>query len=96
MKDLVSMIRVNAKQAKPFGSVINFDAGDDGIICIDGTGETVVVSETERAADTTIVLSKSNLEKLLRGKLNPAMAAMTGKIKVQGDMSLALKLTQFL
>jgi len=96
MTDLVSMIRTNAERAKPFGSVIKFDTGDDGIICIDGTGDAVFVDDSDRNADTTIVLSKANLEKLLRGKLNPAMAAMTGKLKVKGDMSLALKLTQFL
>ncbi len=50
----------------------------------------------DKDTNTTIILSSKNLEKLLKGKLNPAMAAMTGKLKVQGDMSLALKLANFL
>jgi putative sterol carrier protein len=33
---------------------------------------------------------------VLSGKLNPAMAFMSGKIKVQGDMALAMKLQQLL
>jgi len=96
MTDLISIIRNNSEGAKPFGATIKFDTGVDGVICIDGTGDAVSVDDLDRDADTTIVLSSKNLEKLLKGKLNPAMAVMTGKLKVQGDMSLALKLASFL
>ena len=96
MTDLLAIIQKNTERAKPFGAIIKFDTGSDGVICIDGTGEVVTVDTQDRDANTTIALSSKNLEKLLQGKLNPAMAAMTGKLKVQGDMSLALKLANFL
>ena len=96
MPDIVSVIRANAEQAKPFGAVIKLDTGDDGVICIDGTGEKVAVDTTNRDANTAIILSRKTLNKLVSGKLNPAMAVMTGKIRVEGDMSLALKLASFL
>jgi putative sterol carrier protein len=33
---------------------------------------------------------------IVNGKLNPQMAFMSGKLKVQGDMGLAMKLQQLL
>jgi putative sterol carrier protein len=32
----------------------------------------------------------------VNGKINPQMAFMSGKLKIQGDMGLALKLQQIL
>jgi len=36
------------------------------------------------------------MESLMAGKLNPMMAFMSGKIKVKGDMGVAMKLQSFL
>ena len=33
---------------------------------------------------------------IVNGKLNPQMAFMSGKLKIQGDMGLAMKLQQIL
>jgi putative sterol carrier protein len=35
-----------------------------------------------------------DLEKMAAGDLNPMMAFMTGKLKVKGDMAVAMKLGQ--
>jgi putative sterol carrier protein len=40
-----------------------------------------------------IATSSADFLKLVNGELNPMMAAMTGKLKVSGDMSFAMKLT---
>ena len=47
-------------------------------------------------ADCTIRISQANLVKLIGGKLNPMTAFAMGKIKVSGDMSVALKLGKML
>lgn len=96
MTNLISKIKENTIQAKPFGAVIKFDTGEGGVICIDGNGEKVTFVTEDMDANTTISRTGKNLEKLLQGKLNPAMAVMNGKLKVQGDMSLALKLASLL
>lgn len=44
----------------------------------------------------TVNISTSDFEALVSGKLNPVAAFMSGKIKIQGDMSLAMKLQQLL
>ncbi|MEM6565804.1 MAG: SCP2 sterol-binding domain-containing protein, partial [Pseudomonadota bacterium] len=44
----------------------------------------------------TIGISLANLEKLIAGKLNPMTAFATGRLKVSGDMAVALKLGKLL
>lgn len=44
----------------------------------------------------TIKTSAQNTSKLLQGKLNPLSAFMTGKIKLTGDLALAMKLIDLL
>ena len=51
------------------------------------------VSEGEAdSSDITITVEEQNWLDIVDGKLNPQMAFMTGKLKVQGDMTLAMKL----
>jgi putative sterol carrier protein len=49
------------------------------------------VTKTDSAADATITISRANLEKLVSGKLNPQIAYLQRKIKVDGDPVVALQ-----
>jgi putative sterol carrier protein len=75
-----------------FDHSVKFDTGSDGVIVIDGA----TVSTTDAPADCTIKLSLDDLDSLIAGDLNPTMAFMTGKIKVEGDMTVAMALSQLL
>ena len=67
---------------------------DDGIIFWDGTEHPPAIDNEDKAdATTTIRISAENLEKLMAGGLDPTLAYMTGKLKVEGSMGVALKLT---
>lgn len=70
------------------GATLKFDLKGEGFIYIDGGR----VTNEDKPADCTIIISKDNLEKLGQGKLDPTMAFMTGKIKLNGDMGVAMKL----
>ncbi|WP_281062989.1 SCP2 sterol-binding domain-containing protein [Aminobacter sp. AP02] len=85
--------KIKAKvESAGFDRSIKFDTGSDGVIVIDGA----TISTTDAPADCTIKLSLDDLESLIAGDLNPTMAFMTGKIKVEGDMSVAMGLSQLL
>lgn len=78
--------------ASGFDSSVKFDLGDDGVIVIDGQK----VSTEDAPADCTITISSDDFEALTSGELNPTMAYMQGKLKVAGDMSIAMQLSQIL
>lgn len=67
---------------------VKFDFGDDGQI--QAAGETV--SQEDLDADCTIKVSKEDFISLASGNLDPMMAFMSGKLKVEGDMSVAMGL----
>lgn len=85
--------KIKAKvESSGFDRSIKFDTGSDGVIVIENGS----LSTTDAPADCTIKLSLDDLESLIAGDLNPTMAFMTGKIKVEGDMSVAMALSQLL
>ncbi|KAK3735896.1 hypothetical protein RRG08_041082 [Elysia crispata] len=45
-------------------------------------------------ADTVIIMTDENLFNLMQGKLNPQTAFFQGKLKIEGNMSLAMKLKE--
>lgn len=66
---------------------------DSDAIFIDGTLESMTVSNENQDADCTINISPSNFDALLKGSLGPMEAFMKGKMKIRGDMGLAMKLS---
>ena len=46
--------------------------------------------------DVTFTMTSDNLVKMFKGKLNPTSAFMTGKMKIKGDLSLAMKLEKLM
>ncbi|WP_246017781.1 SCP2 sterol-binding domain-containing protein [Mesobacillus subterraneus] len=51
-----------------------------------------VIEGTEAEPNCTLKLTDKNFKKMIMGKLNGTAAFMTGKLKIQGSMGLALKL----
>jgi len=75
------------------GAVLKFDCGADGAVVIDATRlPNAVSNDAARVADCTVALSVDTLGELLSGELEPTTGFMTGRFKVSGDMSVALKL----
>ncbi len=87
--------KVNKDKIQGMDCIYQFDiTGDDGgqwYITIAG-GDATVTQGAAESPSITITMEASNFINLLQGKLNPQMAFMTGKLKIKGDMALALKL----
>ena len=87
---------INAKMAgsTDLGATVKFDCGDDGVVFIDGNAGTVTTENGD--ADCTVKCDKDVLDDLIAGDLDPTAAFMQGKLKVEGDMSIAMKLSSVL
>ena len=72
------------------GKTVKLDFGGEGMILLDGAAEQV--SEADGAADTTIKVSWEDWQKMAAGELDGMTAFMTGKLKIEGDMSNAMQL----
>lgn len=75
---------------------LKFDCGDDGVIFVDAIARPHVVDNQNREADCTVTLSLVDLVALLAGELNPVNGFMSGKLKLAGDMSIAMRLQKVL
>ncbi|ARK30724.1 SCP2 sterol-binding domain-containing protein [Halalkalibacter krulwichiae] len=57
-------------------------------------GKALIHEGTPNQADVSLKLSRKHLSKLLNNDLNATMAFMTGQLKVDGKVGLALKLQE--
>ncbi|MFZ9887782.1 MAG: SCP2 sterol-binding domain-containing protein [Myxococcota bacterium] len=88
--------RLNPEKAKKINASYLFDIGGDGggkwfADLTKETGPWITAGEGE--AKCTITVPKAeDWVAIASGKMNPTAAFMQGKLKVKGDMSLAMKL----
>ena len=92
---VVARFQEQALNASPIGGSIKFVIDDQPVV-IDESGDSNIVSAEDKETDCTISTSYDTLEKLISGDLNPMMAVMGGKVKISGDMGLAMKLQSLL
>lgn len=70
---------------------INFKF-DEGVIHLDDTVTPTLVSNDSLDAQCTIGMKIDNFGKMMHGEMNPMMAFMSGKMKIDGDKGVAMKL----
>ena len=76
----------------PIPAIVKFDFGDDGVVRVDGKSTPTVVDNEDREADCTVKVIMDDFIQIAQGTINPQMAFMTGKLRVEGDVSLAMQL----
>lgn len=91
MSDVLSqaVTALNAKMdGEGFEGKAKFDIEGEGTIVIDGDG----ARAADEDADVTLSADAETFQAILDGEENPTAAFMSGKLSVDGDMGLAMKL----
>jgi len=86
--DIVAKMTEALSKAGGLDKSVKFDFGDNGQIFASGT----TAELADKEADCTISVDKDDFIALASGSLDPMMAFMSGKLKVAGDMSVAMGL----
>jgi len=87
-EDIIAKMKTAVENSGGLDKSVKFDFGDDGVIHAAGTE----VTGNDDDADCTISVTKDDFIALASGNLDPMMAFMSGKLKVAGDMSVAMGL----
>lgn len=93
--------RLQANPAKLQGVTATFQfrlTGEDGgTYHVTVAGDAVTVKEGESAAAScTVTMVAADFKAMVSGELNPVAAFMGGKLRLDGDMALAMKLQSLL
>ena len=88
--DLVAIVkeRAEGKDLSVLGGSVKFVV-DENVVLIDGNSGEITSDDNE--ATCTISTDADTMQSIMDGSSSPQSAFMTGKLKVAGDMSLALK-----
>ena len=89
-------IRTKVGADSGLAATLKFDCGTDGVIWIDGASTPNSVCNDNKDADCTVGITLENLGALITGDLEPTTGFMAGKLKVSGDMSVAMRLQRVL
>lgn len=94
--ELIETLTKRAVGYPKLGYKVKVLLDEGGIIFWDGTSDQPAITEEDGEADTTLRLSEDNFRKLLAGNLDPTLAYMTGKLKVEGKLGVAMKINAML
>lgn len=93
IQEVTETVKKKVGEDSGLGSSIKFDCGDDGVIVIDATQTPNVVSNDNAfEAACTVGVTLDDLKAMMGGELDPMAAFSLGKLKLDGDMSVAMKL----
>jgi len=91
MSDVVkkAVVALNQKlEGEGIEGTAQFNIENEGSMYLDSTG----AHEGEADADVTFTADADTLQEIFEGSLNPTTAFMSGRLTIDGDMGMAMKL----
>ena len=92
LEEITTRLKKAVAEQPVAGKSVTIDLKGEGFVHINGAE----VTNDNAPADCTVIVSKDDLEAMTRGDLDPTTAFMTGKLKINGDMSVAMALQPIL
>ena len=92
LENFTSTVREKVGDNSGLGATLKFAFTDGGVLYIDGKATPNTVHNDDVPAQCTVKVSQADFASLLSRKLDPMTAFMGGKIKIEGDMGVAMKL----
>lgn len=74
------------------GGSVKFDIDGEGCVMVDDSG----VRAGDEEADVTLSADPETFQGIMSGDTNPTSAFMSGNLKIDGDMGMAMKLASAL
>ena len=71
-----------------FDGIAKFSITNEGSVIIDGNGARI----SDAHADVTLSASAEVFQEIMEGNQSPTKAFMTGKLSIDGDIAIAIKL----
>lgn len=92
VKEITAKLKAKAAAADAVGSTVKFVFnGGEGSVFLDGNNANEI-SQEDKEADCTVEVDLADFNDMLTGDLDPTSAFMGGKMQIDGDMSVAMKL----
>jgi putative sterol carrier protein len=90
MSDIIAgaVEALTEKLGDGFDRSVKFEITGEGSVIVDSDG----VRAGDGDADCTLTADAETFQAMMEGNLNPTAAFMTGKLSVDGDMGVAMKL----
>ena len=92
--DVESKLREVADRLSAVDATIKLDLAREGVLFVDATHSPATIDRDDRDADCTITADPDMMAQIVEGSLNPMFAFMSGKLRVDGSLAVAQRLTE--
>ncbi len=93
-EEIAARMRERIGEDCGLNATVKFDFGDDGVVHLNASDVPNVVSNEDDDADCTLKISKDDFIAMTQGELDGTTAFMMGKLKIEGDMGVAMNLSK--
>jgi putative sterol carrier protein len=92
LQEVTDRVRTAVGDNSGLDAKIKFKFADQGTLYIDGKSHPNQVHNVDEDSDITISLSLDNFVRIIDKQLNPKLALMTGRMRLRGDIRIAMRL----